>query len=224
MTETGRPLGQLPTSYGTEAGPYCGRSVPARRGRDHLLRHLRSQVSRRRRDRADHCRRLARRGRGRPGQGRRARGGVRRASRRGVLRLGGGQGQRALEPDLRGRVLYRDVQHLPVPEPVPLRRRPEPGHQADSAAGQRKAAQPWPERSIQYMIDAGRPDLIPGADGSIRYAYRQMTGWRVDRALVVAAVARYAPGLPVVNGPDYPPAVTRAEAFAARRNRRATGF
>ncbi len=90
--------------------------------------------------------------------------------------------------------------------------------------GNGRAAQPWPERSIQYMIDAGRPDLIPGADGSIRYAYRQMTGWRADRALVVAAAARYAPGLPVVNGPDYPPVVTRAGAFAARRNRRAAGF
>ena len=99
-----------------------------------------------------------------------------------------------------------------------------PGTRQIARPGNGKAAQPWPERSIQYMIDAGRPDLIPGADGSIRYAYRQMTGWRVDRALVVAAVARYAPGLPVVNGPDYPPAVTRAEAFAARRNRRATGF
>ncbi|HET7018658.1 MAG TPA: hypothetical protein VFI65_32365 [Streptosporangiaceae bacterium] len=90
--------------------------------------------------------------------------------------------------------------------------------------GNGPAARPWPERSIQYMIDAGRPDLIPGADGTIRYAYRQMVGWRVDQGLVAAAVARYAPGLPVIKGPDYPPAVTKAEAFAARRNRRASWF
>jgi hypothetical protein len=91
-------------------------------------------------------------------------------------------------------------------------------------AGNGRAAQPWPLHSIRYMIDAGRPDLIPGADGTIRYAYRQMTGWRADRALVAAAVARYAPGLPVVNGMNFPPPLTRADAFAARRNRRTAWF
>jgi hypothetical protein len=87
--------------------------------------------------------------------------------------------------------------------------------------GNGRAAQPFAQRSVQYLLDGGRPDLIPGADGTIRYAYRQMTGWRADQAQVTAAVARYAPGLPVVNGPNYPPSFTRADAFAARRNRRA---
>jgi hypothetical protein len=88
--------------------------------------------------------------------------------------------------------------------------------------GNGRAARPLPQQSVQYLIDAGRPDLIPGADGTIRYAYREMTGWRVDPALVAAAAARYAPGLPVVNGPNYPPPITRADAFAARRARRGT--
>jgi hypothetical protein len=86
--------------------------------------------------------------------------------------------------------------------------------------GNGPAAQPIPDRSVQYLIDAGRPDLIPGADGTIRYAYRQMTGWRVDQAQVAAAVGRYAPGLPIVNGQNYPPAITRTDVFAARRARR----
>ena len=97
------------------------------------------------------------------------------------------------------------------------------GTQQTSRPGNGRAARPLPERSVQYLIDAGRPDLIPGADGSIRYAYRQMTGWRVDRAQVAAAVARYAPGLPMVNGPNYPPPLTGADAFVARRTRRGAG-
>ena len=94
------------------------------------------------------------------------------------------------------------------------------GTQQTARPGNGRAAQPLPQRSVQYMIDAGRPDLIPGADGTIRYAYRQMTGWRVDQAQLAAAVARYAPGLPLVKGPDYPGSITRAEASAARRTLR----
>jgi hypothetical protein len=86
--------------------------------------------------------------------------------------------------------------------------------------GNGPAARPLPERSVQYLIDAGRPDLIPGSDGTIRNAYRRMTGWSVDQAQVAAAIARYSPGLPLVNGPNYPPPITRADAFAARRIRR----
>jgi hypothetical protein len=97
------------------------------------------------------------------------------------------------------------------------------GNQQLNRPGNGPAARPIPGRSVQYLIDAGRPDLIPGADGTIRYAYRSMTGWRVDQAQVAAAVARNAPGLPVINGQNWPPAISRAEAFAARQTRR-TGW
>ncbi|HEY3905309.1 MAG TPA: hypothetical protein VGM14_15480 [Streptosporangiaceae bacterium] len=97
------------------------------------------------------------------------------------------------------------------------------GTQQRARPGNGRAAQPVPQRSAQYLIDAGRPDLIPGADGTIRYAYRQMTGWRADQAQLAAAVARYAPGLPLVKGPDCPGTINRAEVFAARRARRGGG-
>jgi hypothetical protein len=94
------------------------------------------------------------------------------------------------------------------------------GTQQPSRPGNGRAARPLPQQSVQYMIDAGRTDLIPGADGTIRYAYREMSGWRVDQAQIAAAVARYASGVPLVKGPDYPGSITRADAIAARRVRR----
>ncbi len=86
--------------------------------------------------------------------------------------------------------------------------------------GNGAAAQPVPERSLKYLISAGRPDLIPGYDGTIRYAYRRMRGWRADQARVAEAVARYALAMPVIRGQDWPGRITRADACTARRTRR----
>ncbi|MTE16333.1 hypothetical protein [Nocardia aurantiaca] len=82
------------------------------------------------------------------------------------------------------------------------------------------AARPIPESSARILRGAGRPDLIPGADGTIRWAYRRMSGWRVSRARLSAAVARHAPQVPVIDGPSWPPALTWSEALAARKSRR----
>ena len=87
--------------------------------------------------------------------------------------------------------------------------------------GSGPAAEPQTPDSVQYYIDAGRPDLIDGADGTIRYAYRRMAGWRVSRADLAAAVWRFAPDVAVIDGPDYPPTVRMFDATAARRQRRA---
>ena len=81
------------------------------------------------------------------------------------------------------------------------------------------AAQPFPERGARTILRAGRPDLIPGYDGTIRYAYRRMTGWRVNRAQLSRAVHRYAAQVPVIDGPRYPPALSWGD--ARTRGRRA---
>ena len=87
--------------------------------------------------------------------------------------------------------------------------------------GSGPAAAPQTPEETQYYTDAGRPDLIDGADGTIRYAYRRMAGWRVSRADLAAEVWRFAPDVAVIDGPDYPPTVRIADVSAARRQRRA---
>lgn len=87
--------------------------------------------------------------------------------------------------------------------------------------GSGPAAAPQTAEETQYYADAGRPDLIDGADGTIRYAYRRMGGWRVSRADLAAEVWRFAPDVAVIDGPDYPPAIRMSDAVAARRQRRA---
>ena len=87
--------------------------------------------------------------------------------------------------------------------------------------GSGPAAEPQTLQAVQYYVDARRPDLIDGADGTIRYAYRRMAGWRVSRADLAAAVWRFAPDVAVIDGPDYPPTVRMSDATAARRQRRA---
>ncbi|MFE3953515.1 hypothetical protein ACFXPS_04925 [Nocardia sp. NPDC059091] len=81
------------------------------------------------------------------------------------------------------------------------------------------AARPIPESSARLLRDAGRADLIPGADGTIRWAYRRMTGWRVSRESLTSAVTRHAPHIPVIDGPPWPPALTWSEALTARKRR-----
>jgi len=80
-----------------------------------------------------------------------------------------------------------------------------------------------PEEARQYYLQAGRPDLIPGADGTIRFAYRRMSGWRVNPAQLAAAVSRFAPDVPVISGMNYPPPMSTAEALAVRRTGRKAG-
>jgi hypothetical protein len=57
------------------------------------------------------------------------------------------------------------------------------------------------------ILRAGGPSLIPGSDGTIRYANRRMTGWRVNRPRLAQAVQRYAAGAPLIDRPRYPPAL-----------------
>jgi hypothetical protein len=90
-----------------------------------------------------------------------------------------------------------------------------PGSRQVPRAGSGAAAQPLPERSVAHLLGAGRPDLVPGADGTIRLAYRRMGGWRVRRASLAEAVRRYAPGVPVVDSPGWPPALSWADAHRA---------
>jgi hypothetical protein len=71
--------------------------------------------------------------------------------------------------------------------------------------GNGPAASALPQAAVNYYVDANRADVLPGADGTIRWAYRRMSGWRVSRPELAAAVARYAPAVPVIDGPDYPP-------------------
>ena len=52
--------------------------------------------------------------------------------------------------------------------------------------GSGPVAEPQSPSVAQYYIDVGRPDLIDGADGTIRYTYRRMAGWRVGRADLAA--------------------------------------
>jgi hypothetical protein len=95
-----------------------------------------------------------------------------------------------------------------------------PGTRQIPRPGNGPAAQPLPERGAEAILRAGRPDLIPGYDGTIRYAYRRMTGWRVNRIRLAHAVRRYAAGVPVIDGPRYPPALrTGAAAQSPRRVR-----
>jgi hypothetical protein len=51
-----------------------------------------------------------------------------------------------------------------------------PGTRQTPRSGNGPAAQPLPDRGAEAILKAGRPDLIPGYDGTIRYAYRRMTG------------------------------------------------
>jgi hypothetical protein len=90
-----------------------------------------------------------------------------------------------------------------------------PGARQIRRAGSGPAAQPLPEPAEAYLLRAGRPDLIPGADGTIRLAYRRMSGWRVSRPGLTEAVHRYAPGVPVLDSPAWPPAVSWGEAHRA---------
>jgi hypothetical protein len=101
-----------------------------------------------------------------------------------------------------------------------VRRRAVPWDEPAAPAGNGPAAQPLPERAAEAVLRAGRPDLIPGYDGTIRYAYRRMTGWRVNRARLAGAVRRYAPRVPVIDGPGYPPALRWGDALAGRRRTR----
>ena len=90
-----------------------------------------------------------------------------------------------------------------------------PGTQQVQRAGSGAAAQPLTERSVARILQAGRPDLIPGADGTIRLTYRRMSGWRVSRARLTRAVLGYAPSVPVIDSPAWPPAVSWADAHRA---------
>jgi hypothetical protein len=90
-----------------------------------------------------------------------------------------------------------------------------PGTHQVGHAGSGPAAQPLPEPGTAYLLKAGRADLIPGADGTIRLVYRRMSGWRVRRAGLAEAVRRYAPGVPVVDSPAWPPALSWGDAHRA---------
>jgi hypothetical protein len=90
-----------------------------------------------------------------------------------------------------------------------------PGTHQVPRAGSGAAAQPLPEPGTAHLLKAGRPDLIPGADGTIRLMYRRMSGWRVRRAGLTEAVRCYAPGVPVVDSPAWPPALSWADAHRA---------
>jgi hypothetical protein len=82
------------------------------------------------------------------------------------------------------------------------------------------AAGPQTPQVAQYYRDAGRPEFVDGADGTVRYAYRRMSGWRVSRADLAAAVWRFAPDVAVITGTDYPPPLTMSDATTAYRRRR----
>jgi hypothetical protein len=94
-----------------------------------------------------------------------------------------------------------------------------PGTSQISRPGNGPAIWGTTDRELRYFIDANRADLLPGADGTIRYAYRRMSGWRLDRNQLAAAVARFAPAVPVINGQNYPPHLSFGDAQTARRNR-----
>jgi hypothetical protein len=86
--------------------------------------------------------------------------------------------------------------------------------------GSGPAATPQTPRTVQYLRDAGRPEYVDGASGTVRYAYRRMTGWRVSQADLAAAIWQFAPDVPVINGPEYPPPVTMRDASTAYRKSR----
>ena len=125
-----------------------------------------------------------------------------------------------MERDLRGGAVYRAHPGQPVPGGVPVRRRPVGRTRQVPRPGNGPAAQPLPGRGAEAIVRAGRPDLIPGYDGTIRYAYRRMSGWRVSRVPLARAVHRYAPQVPVIDGPAYPPALTWSDGRALRRHSR----
>lgn len=79
--------------------------------------------------------------------------------------------------------------------------------------------QSLPPAAAQMIMDAGRPDLIPGHDGTVRLACRRMSGWRVSPERLAEAVRRHAPAVPVIAGADYPSAITYGQARQARRAR-----
>ena len=94
-----------------------------------------------------------------------------------------------------------------------------PGTRQISRPGNGPAMWGATDRELRYFVDANRADLLPGADGTIRYAYRRMSGWRLDPQRLAVAVARYAPSVPVINGQNYPPRLSPGDAQTARRNR-----
>ena len=87
--------------------------------------------------------------------------------------------------------------------------------------GSGPAAAPQTPATVRYYVDAGRPDLVDGADGTVRYAYRRMSGWRVSRADLAAAIWRFAPDVAVIDGLDYPPPVKLTDATASWLQRKA---
>ena len=98
-----------------------------------------------------------------------------------------------------------------------------PGKNPLQRPGNTPGALPLLRVSARYFEDAGRTDLLPGADGTIRWATRRMSGWRVDRVRLSAAVRHYAPAIPVIDGPDWPPALSEQEGIRARRVQRRAG-
>jgi hypothetical protein len=94
-----------------------------------------------------------------------------------------------------------------------------PGTRQISRPGNGPAMWGSTDREIQYYVDANRADLLPGADGTIRYAYRRMSGWRADPQRLAAAVGRFAPGVLVISGQNYPPPFSSGDVRTARRNR-----
>lgn len=95
-----------------------------------------------------------------------------------------------------------------------------PGSQPVARPGNAPGAGRVPRAAIRYFEDAGRRDLLPGADGTIRWACRRMTGWRVDRSRLEEALRHYAPGVTIIDGPNWPPELSVSDAMAAGRARR----
>ncbi len=91
------------------------------------------------------------------------------------------------------------------------------GRQQVRRPGSGPAAAPLTPATAQFLRDAGRPDLLDGANGTVRWAYRRMSGWRVSRADLAAAVWQFAPDVAVASGPDYPPPVRMSDATEAYR-------
>lgn len=78
----------------------------------------------------------------------------------------------------------------------------------------------FPPEIANLYLRAGRPDLLPGADGTGRLAYRRMQGWRTDIRTLRAAAAFFAPDVPVVRGGSWPPDLTWTEGLRARKRDR----
>jgi hypothetical protein len=84
-------------------------------------------------------------------------------------------------------------------------------------AGNGPAADPELPVSVKHLTKAGGPDLISGADGTIRWAYRRMEGWRVNRSRLAEALGRHAPAVPVVRGRDWPASLAWTGARVVRK-------